>query len=309
MGLKSAVVTGASGFIGNALSTYLLEQGIKVYGVYRNPAKVTNLIRNPLFVGIQATFNQYSEIAKAIDESVDVWFHLAFNGGFGTDSLKDYGLQLENTKIACDCVTIAAELQISKFVYASTVNEIEALGFLNHGFTNPRYTCIYSAGKLATEIIGKTLAHNYGIEFITGLIAMPYGENNFATNLPNIIMKQLNSGIEPKLIEGNNLYDLIYIDDVVRAFHAIGEKGANLSSYYVGHRKLSTFKDLMIQIRNTINPKIHMNFGIYPDAPALDYSTIDLDALYRDTRFECQAHFKESILKTAQWLKSIESKG
>ena len=46
-------------------------------------------------------------------------------------------------------------------------------------------------------------------------------------------------------------------------------------------------------------------FGAYPDAKSgVDYKYIDKDALWRDTGFECEIDFKESIMKTANWLKA-----
>lgn len=35
----------------------------------------------------------------------------------------------------------------------------------------------------------------------------------------------------------------------------------------------------------------------------IDYSMIDLEALYRDTGFECKSDFEESILKMVKWIK------
>ena len=154
------------------------------------------------------------------------------------------------------------------------------------------------------ELIGKTLSYNEKMEYITALVAMPYGEGNFANTLPNIVMKQLMEGMTPKLIEGNNLYDLIYISDVAEALYFIGEKGRNFKRYYIGHRKLETFKEIMCKIRDIISPNTELKFGVYPDAPALNYNMIDLDVLYVDTGFEVKADFEESILKTAEWLKN-----
>ena len=306
MEIKTAIVTGVSGFIGKAVAKKLLGQGIQVFGVCTKIESVSDLMDNPQFICIQAAFEQYSLLLEKIHEPVDVWFHFAFQGGFGSEKLRDYNLQLDNAKYTCTSVEIAAHLKVKKFIFASTVNELESLGYLNNGFVAPRFTCIYSAGKLATEIIGKTIAVHSGIDFISGLIAMPYGEQNYASSLPNVVMKQLNSGIIPQLIMGNNLYDLVYIDDVVDAFIAMASAGHPLKSYYVGHRSLRTFRELMETIRDTVAPKSDLNFGAYPDAPELDYSLIDLDALFRDTGFECHADFKESILKTARWLKETE---
>lgn len=83
-------------------------------------------------------------------------------------------------------------------------------------------------------------------------------------------------------------------------FIAIGDKGANSRGYYIGHRKLKTFRQWMMQVRDVINPDIELIFGEYKDVQNIDYSMIDLEALYRDTGFECKSDFEESILKTAK---------
>lgn len=302
--MKTAVVTGATGFIGNALTQYLLQKSIKVYALGRNEKKLSDLARLgaiPVCIDLAENDN----LAARIHDKIDVFFHCAFSGGFESKALKDYDLQLNNARYACDSVAGALKLGVQKFVLASTINIVEAKELLFNESFFPRYTCIYSAGKLVAEMIGKTLAKNGGMEFCTALIAMPYGENNFAATLPNIIIRQLNEGISPKLITGDNLYDLIYIEDVASALYHVGELGKDYRSYYIGHRELITFRSWMEQIRDIVSPQTELQFGVYPDAPSLDYTKIDLDALYRDTGFEATANFEETIRCTAEWVKQL----
>lgn len=306
--MKTAVVTGANGFIGSALVKKLLDSGIEVYAVDRN---IDSMRQNKLVAGarlLYADFDKGFDIQKQISDKVDTFFHCAFAGGFGGEAIKNYELQLLNAKYACDAVAYAAKMNCDKFVLASTVNAVEIKSFINDESFVPRNTCIYGAAKLAAEIMGKTIAKSNDIKFCTALIAMPYGENNRANTLPNIIIKQLINGDKPKLIEGNNLYDLIYISDVAAGLQAIGEAGVDFRNYYVGHRRLDSFRNIISVIRDTIASDIELGFGEYPDAPSVDYSLIDLEALYRDTGFECKADFKESILKTAEWLKAQMAK-
>ena len=300
--MRRAIVTGATGFIGRALTEKLLEQGTEVIAVGRDEAKLDGLYS----LGAETysvAFGDYGRLDEFIAaRDVDVLYHCAFAGGFGGEALRDYSLQLENAKHTCDAVVSAINMGVKRFVLASTVNTVELRSLIEDETVFPRYTCIYSMGKLAAEIMGKTLAHNGGMEFSTALIAMPYGEGNPARTLPNIVMEQLSEGIRPRLIEGNNLYDLVYIDDVAAGLAAVGERGRENRDYYIGHRKLRTFKAWMTQLRNILSPETELGFGEYPDAPALNYGYIDLDALYRDTGFECQADFAESIRCTAAWL-------
>ena len=306
--MKTAVVTGATGFIGGALVKQLCGAGYYVYAVGRNKNRLDVLARMDNVSAICADFSVYKQLHQQIGVEVDVFFHCAYSGGFGGEALKNYSLQLDNAKYACDAVACALKLESSKFVLASTINTIEIQTILQDSpNASLRYTCIYSASKLVAEIIGKTLAYNNKMEFCTALIAMPYGEGNYAKTLPNIVMQQLINHIPPKLITGENLYDLIYIDDVACGLLAVGESGKDLKNYYVGHRKLITFKKWMERIRNIISPQTELGFGEYPDGPAVNYDLVDLDSLYLDTGFEVTSDFDESIRKTAAWLRNQEN--
>ena len=302
--MKKAIITGAGGFIGGALTRLLLDKGITVYGVDVSEKQLERFKSNENFIPVIADFSKYDQLHEMItDKDADVFYHFAWQSFVG-EALKDYRLQLNNAIYAADAVTEAIKIGCKKFVFAGTSNEIEITDFIDLKGIGFRYTCIYSAAKAAAEIVGKTLTHNDGISYSSGLIAMPYGENNFANNLPNIVMTQLINGESPRLIKGDIPYDLIYVNDIAEAFYAIGEKGVHLKSYYVGHRKLKTFRELLTEIGQTVNPDVELRFGEFPDDSNRDYSRIDLDALYNDTGFECAADFKESIMKTAEWLRS-----
>lgn len=304
--VNKVIVTGATGFIGKALTVRLLQEGKTVYSVVKNDSKIDGLKQYGDLITIVASFKDYFNLHRLIkDDDIDVFYHFAWEGVFG-DAFRDYELQLNNAHYACDAIMAAIKLKCKKFVFAGTLNEYEIKKYLNMNSIEPRYTCIYATCKLASEMICKTLAFNCGIEYSAGLIAMTYGEGNKSKVLPNVIIKKFINNETPKLVTGNNKYDLIYIDDVVNAFVLIGEKGVNQKSYYVGHRKIKTFKEIVTDVKNIINPNMELVFGEYEDTLDMDYSLIDLDALYNDTGFECKADFKESILKTAEWVETLE---
>lgn len=303
--MKKVIVTGANGFIGEAFVKKMLRYGAVVYGVDINVEKLDSLKHYANFIPVVADFSKYDKLVELIGErDFDVFYHFAWQGGF-SDALKNYSLQLSNAKATCDALSSAISLRCKKFVMAGTCNEFEIISLLKSKTVSPRYTCIYSTAKISAELICKTLAYNNSIEYSAGLICMTYGEKNYAKTLPNIIMNQLNNNINPKLVKGTNFYDMIYIDDIVDAFIALGEKGVNLKSYYIGHRSLKTFREIMTEVRDILNPKVQLLFGEFKDTANMDYSLIDLDALYNDTGFECKSDFKESILKTAEWVKSL----
>lgn len=302
--MKTVVVTGATGFIGQYLTKELLAKGIKVYGIGTDIRKLTTTGFGGNFIPIVADFRVYKSLARYIDEEIDVFYHLAWQGGF-TEALKDYSLQLDNARAACDALVSATEMKCKKFVYAGTVNEIEINQFMNNERFEPRNTCIYASAKVAADMICRTLAHNAGMEFCSALIPLPYGIGNDSRQLINTVIKNCYTGQPSKLITGNNQYDIAHISDVSRALYCIGESGKTMKSYYIGHRELKTFREVVTQIRDAINPEAELRFGEYKDSLNMDYSYTDLDELYNDTGFQCEADFVKTIREQAEWLKSI----
>lgn len=301
--MKNVIITGVGGFLGGALAKKLLLDGYTVYGI-TSSGHVGSLENHPTFHSVHADFESYHRLQEFLPQTeFDVFYHFAWHGVYG-NSFRSYELQLNNARYSCIALEQAKRIGCKKFVFSGTYNEFELLSFIGNEYFEPRYTCIYSTAKLTSELMCRTLAYQLGIEYSAGLICMVYGEHNYSPMLVNVVLKQLINGEEPKLISGENYYDLIYVDDVARAFQAIGERGVNHKSYYVGHRKLKLFKDLFSEVRDIVNPGVQLRFGEYHDTSNLDYTKIDLDSLYLDTGFECRASLKESILKTVQWLKS-----
>ncbi len=301
--MKKVVITGVTGFFGGSMARKLLSSGVNVIGVDIDTPKLDEFKRNPNFATIVASFEDYENLPELIkDDDIDVFYHFAWAGGF-TTAIRDYKIQMSNAAYAGDALVAAHKIGAKKFVYANTYNQYEIINFLKSETFDPRYTCIYSTGKTAASLICRTLAHNLGIDYSAALIPMPYGENNYSKQLVNVVINSLNNGVSPKLIEGNNLYDLVYIQDIVDAMIAIGERGRDKKEYYVGHRKLKTFREWMIEIRDIIAPNVELKFGEFKDNQQINYDEVDLDALYRDTGWECQYELKDKIMGVAQWVK------
>lgn len=301
--MKRVIVSGCTGFIGGALTAELLNRGITVYGIDVSSDRLERFQDCKTFVPIVADFSCYDILHTLIRDDIDVFFHFAWAGVFGA-AFKDYSKQLDNAKYSALALEEAVKIGAKKFVFAGTVNEYEMDRYISADYFEPRYTYIYSVAKQASEAVCKTIAFNNQIEFCAGRLAMAYGENNRSMMLPNVVLSNLVKNTPCKLVKGEQLYDMIYISDIVNAFIAIAERGRNMKSYYLGHRKLRTFKEIIQDMAAIINPACELQFGAYPDVPSgIDYKYIDSEALYRDTGFECEANFEESIKRTAAWVK------
>jgi len=299
--MKTAVVTGANGFIGKAVTLKLLEEGYSVFAVVTD-AKGLSDIHDPRLVIVQAFFQDYPDLPNKISAPIDLFFHFAWQGVWGP-AFQDYGLQMSNAVNAGKAMEVAQKLRAKKFILASTVNVLETKKkLLDSHVSGLRATTNYAMAKISAEMICRTLAAKGQTDFNCAYIAMAYGPNNFSLMVPNVVIAKLNAGISPDLVAGNGLYDLIYIDDIARGFFAIGEKGHPMTSYYLGHSHLKTFKALFSDVGRIVNPEVKLNFGAYPDDNSLDYSMIDLNGLKNDTGFEPSANFEDSIKTTSRFI-------
>ena len=299
--MNKVVVTGATGFIGGALVRKLLSMGILVYGVDVSINRLERLSEWRNFIPVVADFTTYNDLSSKINDDIDVFYHFAWGGALGVlgDGFRNYSIQLDNVRYTCDAMTQAIKIGAKKFVFAGSKNEYEVLRVEREQAPVTRYDLMYGIAKQTSELMCKTIAGNENISYCSGVIANAYGEGSKSPVLINTLIKSLLQGKCPPLATGNQIYDLVYIDDIVNAFIAIGENGKSLKSYYVGHRRPLKFKEVIRAVGCIISPDTELEFGKYPDRMDIDYSGIDLNALYEDTGFVCQADFEASIIKTA----------
>lgn len=300
--MKTVVITGVGGFFGAHLCRRLLAQGVIVYGV-DVVEKAHEQFACPNYHPITASFEVYDRLLEHVNEPVDVFFHFAWAGGLLQEAFWNYELQLSNAKFACDAYMQAVKMGAKRFVNAGTNNQIEIRQFLRATDYTPRGTTIYATAKIAAELMIRTLSEKYDTEYMGTMIPMPYGDGNRSMQLFNVLTLSLLKGQSPALIEGNNLYDMVYVEDIIGALIAIAEKGIAGRSYYIGHRKLQTFRQWAEAIRDIVNPNVALRFGEYKDPLNMDYSVIDMDLLYKDTGYECNSDFRETILETIEWMK------
>jgi nucleoside-diphosphate-sugar epimerase len=279
--MNKVIITGAGGFIGTALTKRLTAQGVEVIPVTRTRPLPENI------------------------RGVDVFFHFAHIGEPFGKPFQDAALQIQNIANDCDAVTQALRCGAKRFVYAQTYNFLEIIEFLKGNIAAPRWTNVYAGAKTAAEIIGKTVAFNKGIEYLSGAPALIYGPGNgHRESFSDVFIRKLIKGEEIDCVAGTNLYDWVYIDDVTAAFQAIAERGRNLKTYYIGSRKLRAFREIAEEIASIVNPGCKLNFGAYSEAPQMiNWDEAGLDGLYNDTGWEVTGSFREKILRTAEWIR------
>lgn len=301
------LITGANGFIGSALTELLLKEGNSVFAIVTSKSELDRLQCDKLHV-YELYFEEYSIIADLVSADIDIAYHFAWHGLSGEEA-KNIDIQLSNVKATSVLIEQLSKLNLKKFVFASTMNTLEVRkSIIDPLNCIPRGVHIHVAAKINAEIVARTFCHMHNISYNEGIIAMAYGEGNRSAMIPNVFICSALNNIPLKLVSGNNEYDLIYINDIVTAFDAIGTKGVNKKSYYVGHNWTRTFREIFEEIKNILNCTQIIEFGSYPDDNSIDFSMINKNELFEDTGWSPSSDFRQSIINTANWLKSIDFK-
>lgn len=305
--MKKVIVTGASGFIGYALVKELSLEGYEVYAVIRNKNKLSlfdDFDNVKTYICDLSNINNLNNLINEND--FDSFFHLAWDGTAGNDR-ENYDKQLLNVKYTCEAVEVAKKMGCQKFIYAGSLMEYESINYIPMSGSKPVKNYIYRTAKLTAHYMAKALAVDLDLDFRVGIISNAYGEGEMSQRLINSTIRKMLNNEKVSFTSGEQLYDFIYISDVVRAFIAISQEGQPYGNYYIGNEHQRKLKEFLIELRDCMDKNIKLGLGEIPfDGISLDYSQIDTLRLYEDTSFECKVNFSEGISKTIKWLKSIE---
>lgn len=299
--MKKVIVTGASGFIGGALTKRLLEKGITVYGVGTDENKLTVFREYGDFVPITADFSRYDMLNKLIPVTgFDAFFHFAW-GGYGKDT-NNIHIQTKNVVAAQLAAAEAGAMECEKFIMACSSHEYQ----VNENKNGVGVCSIYGASKTAAKIYAKVISHNSGMKYNGVIFTNVFGVGDTSSRSANSFIRRLLRGEDLDLINGEHLYDWTYIDDVVSGIISAAERGLDGKDYYVGSKSLRPFRDIVTDVRDILSPSSGLNFGAFNDTSYIDYSKINISELYNDTGYTAEADFRESILKTAEWVRYLD---
>lgn len=300
---KVAIVTGANGFLGNALINKLVESYDKIYAIVRD--KKENMDQLKKWSNVIIIVCDLSKIFLLKDmiqeKEIDTFFHFAW---MGTNGIRrnSYEIQIANIKYSCEAIKLAKEINCKRFLFAASIMEYECIEAMN--LTMPVVPGnIYSTSKLAAHFMTRILADQFNIKYNAAIISNVYGVGEKSQRLiNNTIIKLLNKE-ETAFTSADQIYDFIYIDDAIDAINTIVEKGIANKNYYIGSLNPRPLKLFLLDIKDCINPNIVLGIGkIQSNGNCLDYSKFDIYALKKDTGFVPKYDFKEGIKETIKWL-------
>lgn len=301
-GLSSALVTGCTGTIGNALVRLLLQRGIRVYAVCR-PSSLRRLYlpKAPLLHVIEEDLYDLPAVKTRVSAPCQAFFHLGWRASHGPDRDKAEA-QAGNLDICRKAVRLAADLGCLVFVGAGSQAQYGDPGQILDESTPMRPLTAYGRTKLEAEILSRELCAAENIRHVWGRALSVYGPCDGPHTLITYIMRCMLRGEEAELTACEQSWDYLFADDAARAFLALAEKGGDRRAYCVAYGQSRPLRVYMEELRAALGPAARLRFGGRPYAPGQLMSLgADISALRADTGFAPRQPFADGIAATWRW--------
>lgn len=301
--MKKVIVTGANGFIGSSLIKKLIEKGINVIAVDMS-FTYDHLPGSELITKIEAEVDD-NLIDKLPNNNYDAFYHLAWKGVNGHEKANP-SVQLSNIQMAVDCANICIQLGVKKLLCAGTVAENVTFSLPYLERTNGGM--IYGVAKHACNLILEDYCKNIGLSFVWMQFSNIYGVGNKTGNLVSYTLGEIMAGNDATFGPAQQPYDFIYIDDLIEAVYRLGEKETSKCFYYIGSGKPRKLSDYLIRIGELAGSKDKICIGVRQD-DGIKYSMemFDNSSIISTIGEFNTTSFDDGIIKTIDWLNSIES--
>jgi len=290
---KSALVTGASGFIGSALARRLHEAGVAVTGVATRP-------RDNLNPAIQWSFGDLADVAyvkQLLEQSApEVVFHLAsyVTGARDLDIvLPAFHSNLTST------VNLLASCQqhgCQRIILTGSLEEPEG--------ETPVPSSPYAAAKWAGSGYARMFHALYGTPVVTARLFMVYGPDQKDVNklIPYVIRSFL-AGETPRLSSGVREVDWIYVDDVVNGYLALATAPQEVEgqSLDIGSGRLVSIRGVVEEIKDLMQPGIELNWGSIQDRPMERICVADVASTSKALDWQPRTPLRDGLMQTIEW--------
>jgi len=254
------IITGSTGFIGSRLTSKLVKKRSKVHAIIR-PKSDTKLLK---YLKTKITIHIHKGSAKNLCEIIaevkpTIVFHLASRFEAEHKSKDITPIITTNILFSTQLLDAMAQSGVKKLVNVGTSWQY---------YENKEYSPVnlYAATKQALEAIIQYYIETAGLTAITLTLYDTFGNDDPRNKLIPLLIKTAQHKNSLAMSPGEQLIDLVHVDDVTEAFMISGKM--LLSNQVTGHEhyavtsgKPISIKDLVTIFERTTSVKLPIQWG------------------------------------------------
>ena len=275
--MKRVLITGITGYIGSNLARELIEQGIEVFGLVREPWNTTYIADIKDRLRLYAYDGTCESIKKALASTMpDVVFHLATHYARSHSSDEVTAMHECNLIYGNYLLEAMKECGVRTIVYASTV-------FCHYQQAAYNPLNLYAATKQAFSDIMRYYTEACGIRSLTIFLSDSYGPGDKRPKLLNLLKRACKENALMNVSSGLQDYDVLYISDIVSALmqggRLVQEQKTPSASYQIYDEICLSLRDTVSLMEKVNQVTIPANWGANPASPRSNEKVIRVDPL------------------------------
>lgn len=321
---RSAVVTGAAGFIGSHLVERLLADGYEVIGVdsfedyYPRAYKEANIaaaLSSARFTLMEdnlltlAATTGASRSDRRLDEllaGADCVVHLAAQAGVRASWGESFRIYTDNNVLATQMVLEACRrVGVPKVVYASSSSVYGDTDQLPmHEEANCRPVSPYGVTKLAGEQLCRLYWKNYSVPTVSLRFFTVYGPRQRPDMAFHLFLRAMFEGRPLEMYgEGNQTRDFTFVSDIVDGI-VLAMEGRDGAVYNLGGGSRVTLLEAIRTLESVSGVKAEVH-GENVQAGDVKHTWADLSLATDELGYEPQVSLDEGLRREAQWLREL----
>ncbi|MGI8632307.1 MAG: NAD-dependent epimerase/dehydratase family protein [Solirubrobacterales bacterium] len=313
--IRSALVTGATGFAGAWVAGALLGRGSRVVTIERDLPDRTSLELLGLTGRVSVVpgdIRDAEACARAIGEyEVDTVFHLAAQTIVGTAKRSPVGTFDSNIRGTWTLLEACRIHDVARTVVASSDKAYGAhdqLPYREDFALQPIYP--YDVSKAATDMIARSYWHTYGLPVAVTRFANLYGggDLNFSRLVPEATTAALDGRAPVIRSDGTPERDFLYVDDAAAAYLAIADAldgPARGHAFNAGGDEPHAVADVVARICAVAGTDVEPDVrGTGNPEAEIDRQFVDSAKLRELTGWRPQVGLVDGLGRTVEWYRS-----
>ena len=213
-GVRRALVTGATGFVGSHFTSHLGADGWEVHALVRGGSRRVVPPTAAIYTHDDSTGGMLEIVGAA---RPDVVFHLA--GAFVAEHApEDVAALIESNLL------LGTQLAEAMRVHGRTLLVNTGTAWQHYGNEDYNPVCLYAATKQAFVDLLRFYEEAVGLRVITLEIFESYGPGDPRPKLMGALSRVAREGGRLSMTEGDQQLELVHVRDIVRAYERAAER-------------------------------------------------------------------------------------
>lgn len=295
--MKRAIITGATGAIGNALIKNLLREDIEILVIARKgSARNAAIPCDERITVLYSSLDELNTLQNNTGKQYDVFYHFAWDKTFGAWR-DDYYCQESNIKYTLDAVAAAKRFGCHTFIGAGSQAEYGRFEGKLAANTPTFPENGYGMAKLCAGQMSRGYAHSLGLKHIWVRILSVYGPHDGEKTMVMSTINKLKNGEVAEFTKGEQLWDYLYSDDAGEAFLKLGDRGMDGKTYVLGSGRASPLREYIEIIGKTLHAEHLLRIGALPYSDRqVMHLCADITELTHDTGWTPKTNFEDGIM-------------